>query len=106
MYLPTEVVISVIQKDIDTGVQCEPGDCPIAHAVLRRFAYTGKVASVAVSPTEVVMYDEHDHLLAEYALPLRAARFVRAFDGFPQSDPGLVKPHHFTLTRKDVSEYV
>lgn len=79
----TPFVISVIQDDIENGIKCNSGECPIALAVRRRFI----TADISVSLVKLRIND------TTYRLPQEAMRFINKFD----LTNNTVKPFQFTI---------
>lgn len=80
--------VQVTQEDIDKGVDCDSGRCPIARALLRQVP---GVVSVCVT-VDGVDYAKADGRFAAVELPREAVRFITLFD-----DGRLVSPFEFDL---------
>jgi len=75
------MIIEVTQKDIDNGIRCDIGNCPIALAMTRRF---NKRVTIGQSYTLC-----NDKVVS---LPFDARTFILEFD-----DGKIVQPFTFNI---------
>ena len=81
------VLVKVTQEDIDNGVICSGGLCPIALASAREFGLNTEVNKVRCR-----VFRKGRFVVDDYDLPRSARRFITRFD-----KGKIVKPFNFKL---------
>ncbi len=87
-----KVKITVTQDDIDNGIPCAAGECPVARAATRAFetmTYAGPDDLMVVDAGGSAVNATHI-----YILPAKARKFINRFDA-----ERVVKPFEFTVKR-------
>lgn len=82
------MIVSITQKDIDSGVPHTCTLCPVAIAVSRAF----KGLKVSVSQDHIYVYERKSEARYIFKTPRRVSKFIDLFD-----TPSTVKPITFNL---------
>ena len=94
MKLPDTLEIEVTDSDIENGVPCEPGECPLALAVIRAVAPYQPGTSVGIDDCALVYLDVVEWIWTDVESRVCARDFVKMFDGDQVVDgfKGTIRP--------------